>query len=270
MTVVLDTTIRPELLRGRGALSNAVGRYEKQTRVLLDDGWDDGWRADDDSPPPIRTEVIHDSTRTIIARNKSPDISFEQSINPYRGCEHGCIYCFARPTHAYLGMSPGVDFESRLFAKPNAAELLAKELSAPGYVPKVIAMGTNTDPYQPLEKKMRITRSILEVLRDDYVRTARAKGLQEYVIVLKHALRNALLPVVTIIGLELLTLFGGLVVIETVFTIPGIGRYLVDAITHRDYPSVQALVFVISLFVVTVNLLVDIVYGFLDPRIRYG
>ena len=117
----------------------------------------------------------------------------------------------------------------------------------------------------------RMTRSsILEVLRDDYVRTARAKGLQEYVIVLKHALRNALLPVITIIGLELLTLFGGLVVIETVFTIPGIGRYLVDAITHRDYPSVQALVFVIALFVVTVNLLVDIVYGFLDPRIRYG
>ena len=117
----------------------------------------------------------------------------------------------------------------------------------------------------------RMTRSsILEVLRDDYVRTARAKGLREYVIVLKHALRNALLPVVTIIGLELLTLFGGLVVIETVFTIPGIGRYLVDAITHRDYPSVQALVFMFALLVVTVNLLVDIVYGFLDPRIRYG
>jgi peptide/nickel transport system permease protein len=117
----------------------------------------------------------------------------------------------------------------------------------------------------------RMTRSsILEVLRDDYVRTARAKGLQEYVIVLKHALRNALLPVVTIIGLELLTLFGGLVVIETVFTIPGIGRYLVDAITHRDYPSIQAVVFMISVFVVTVNLLVDLVYGFLDPRIRYG
>ena len=159
MTIVLNTTIRPEVLRGRGAVSNAVGRYEKQTRVLLDDGWDDGWRADDDAPPPIKTEVIHDATRSIITRNKSPDISFDQSINPYRGCEHGCIYCFARPTHAYLGMSPGVDFESRLFAKPNAAALLAKELSAPGYVPKVIAMGTNTDPYQPLEKKMRITRS---------------------------------------------------------------------------------------------------------------
>jgi peptide/nickel transport system permease protein len=116
----------------------------------------------------------------------------------------------------------------------------------------------------------RMTRSsILEVLRDDYVRTARAKGLQEFVVVLKHALRNALLPVITIIGLELLTLFGGLVVIETVFTIPGIGRFLVDAITHRDYPSIQAVVFMISVFVVTVNLLVDIVYAFLDPRIRY-
>ncbi|HKD47018.1 MAG TPA: PA0069 family radical SAM protein [Rhizomicrobium sp.] len=166
MTTVLDSTIRPDLLRGRGALSNHVGRYEKQTRVLVDDGWDDGWRAEDETPPPLRTEVIHDATRTIIARNTSPDISFDRSINPYRGCEHGCIYCFARPTHAYLGMSPGIDFESRILVKPNAAELLAKELSAPGYVPRTMALGTNTDPYQPLEKKMRITRSILEVLRD--------------------------------------------------------------------------------------------------------
>ncbi len=166
MTVVLSSTIRPELLRGRGALSNHAGRYEKQTRVLVDDGWDDGWRPEDETPPALQTEVIHDASRSIISHNKSPDLSFDQSINPYRGCEHGCIYCFARPTHAYLGLSPGADFESRLFAKPNAAELLAKELSAPGYVPRVIAMGTNTDPYQPLEKKMRITRSILEVLRD--------------------------------------------------------------------------------------------------------
>ena len=134
--------------------------------AATDEGFDDGWRDSDETPPPLRTEVIRDSTRTIIARNKSPDISFDRSINPYRGCEHGCIYCFARPTHAYLGLSPGADFESRLFAKPNAAELLAKELSAPGYVPRTIAMGTNTDPYQPIEKKMRITRSILEVLRD--------------------------------------------------------------------------------------------------------
>src|SRR5580765_7335478 len=166
MTSVLERTIDPALTRGRGALSNTVGRYERQARVLVDDGWDDGWRADDAAPPPLRTEIIRDATRTIIARNSSPDISFDRSINPYRGCEHGCIYCFARPTHAYLGMSPGIDFESRLFAKPNAAELLAKELSAPGYTPKTIAMGTNTDPYQPIEKKMRITRSILEVLRE--------------------------------------------------------------------------------------------------------
>ena len=166
MTTVLNTTADTRLLRGRGALSNASGRYETTRRVLVDDGWDDGWRAEDDAPPPLRTQVMHDATRSIIARNKSPDVSFDQSINPYRGCEHGCIYCFARPTHAYLGLSPGADFESRLFAKPNAAELLAKELSAPGYVPRVIAMGTNTDPYQPIEKKMRITRSILEVLRE--------------------------------------------------------------------------------------------------------
>ena len=164
MTTVLDLTTDQRLLRGRGALSNEVGRYEKHSRVLVDDGWDDGWRDDDLAPPPLRTEVLRDATRTIIARNNSPDISFDRSINPYRGCEHGCIYCFARPTHAYLGMSPGADFESRLFAKPNAAQLLAKELSAPGYIPRVIAMGTNTDPYQPIEKKMRITRSILEVL----------------------------------------------------------------------------------------------------------
>src|ERR1019366_9360356 len=127
---------------GRGALSNASGRFEKETRFQEDDGWD----LPEDLPP-LRTHVARESAKTIIARNDSPDISFDQSINPYRGCEHGCVYCFARPTHAFLGLSPGADFESRLFAKPNAAELLAKELSAPGYVPKVIAMGTNTDPY---------------------------------------------------------------------------------------------------------------------------
>jgi DNA repair photolyase len=161
MTMVLDMTADTRRLRGRGALSNASSRYDRETRVLVDDGW-----QNDDELPPLKTEVMRDSSRTIITRNNSPDISFSQSINPYKGCEHGCIYCFARPTHAYLGLSPGADFESRLFAKPNAAELLARELSAPGYVPKTIAMGTNTDPYQPTEKRMRITRSILEVLRD--------------------------------------------------------------------------------------------------------
>jgi DNA repair photolyase len=161
MTTVLNFTADPRRLHGRGALSNAVSRYDTAKRALFDDGWER-----DDELPPLKTEVIVDATRSIIARNDSPDISFSQSINPYRGCEHGCIYCFARPSHAYLGMSPGVDFETRLFAKPNAAELLAKELSSPNYVPQVLAIGTNTDPYQPIEKRLRIMRSVLEVLRD--------------------------------------------------------------------------------------------------------
>lgn len=163
MATVLDITADTRRLHGRGAVSNAAGRYEKQTRFLIDDGWNE---AGDEPLPPLKTEVIRDSSRTIIAHNKSPDISFNQSINPYRGCEHGCIYCFARPTHAYLGMSPGIDFETRLFAKPDAAALLRKELMAPGYKPQVIAMGTNTDPYQPIERRMRITRSILEVMAE--------------------------------------------------------------------------------------------------------
>jgi DNA repair photolyase len=160
MTTILDITADPKRLRGRGAVSNASGRYEKQTRVLVDDGWN----SEDDEESSLKTEILRDSSRTIITRNNSPDISFSQSINPYKGCEHGCIYCFARPTHAYLGFSPGADFESKIFTKPNAAELLRKELSAKTYVPKVLAIGTNTDPYQPVEKKLRIMRSILEVL----------------------------------------------------------------------------------------------------------
>ena len=127
------------------------------------EGFEDGWDLDDE-PPPLRTEVIVERPRTIITRNDSPDISFDHSINPYRGCEHGCSYCFARPTHAFQGLSSGLDFETRIFAKPNAAELLERELSAPGYVPKTIALGANTDPYQPVERDLRITRGILEVL----------------------------------------------------------------------------------------------------------
>src|SRR5947207_12567107 len=148
MTTVLDTTADPRRLRGRGALSNASGRYERESRVLFDDGWSD---ARDDEPPPLKTEVLIDTTRTIIARNNSPDISFQQSINPYRGCEHGCIYCFARPTHCYLGHSAGLDFETKLYAKINAAELLERELANPRYGPKYIALGADTDPYQPIE-----------------------------------------------------------------------------------------------------------------------
>ena len=160
MTTVLDISADPRRLRGRGAVSNASGRYEKQMRVLVDDGWN----AEEETETSLKTEILRDTSRTIITRNQSPDISFEQSINPYKGCEHGCIYCFARPTHAYLGMSPGADFESKIFAKPNAAELLRRELSSPKYVPKVLAIGTNTDPYQPIERKLKIMRSILEVL----------------------------------------------------------------------------------------------------------
>ncbi|MGH6871050.1 MAG: PA0069 family radical SAM protein [Rhizomicrobium sp.] len=167
MTTVLDITADPRRLHGRGALSNAAGRYERQTRVLVDDGWSGETAPDPDfEAPSLKTEILRDTSRTIITRNNSPDISFSQSINPYKGCEHGCIYCFARPTHAYLGLSPGADFESKIFAKPNAAELLRKELSSPKYVPQVLAMGTNTDPYQPIERKLRIMRSVLEVLHE--------------------------------------------------------------------------------------------------------
>jgi DNA repair photolyase len=162
MTGILTAAADPRLLKGRGARSNDASRYDAQRRVGFDDGWNEG----DETPPPIKTEVMRDSTRTIIARNTSPDISFNQSINPYRGCEHGCIYCFARPTHAFLGLSPGLDFESKLLAKPDAAKLLEAELRKPSYKPQVIAMGTNTDPYQPIEREWRITRSILQVLAE--------------------------------------------------------------------------------------------------------
>ncbi len=154
-----EVTVESERRRGRGALSNASGRYEPVARIKLDDGW-----QTIEELPPFKTTVTIDSARKIITRNDSPDLSFDRSINPYRGCEHGCVYCFARPTHAYLGLSPGLDFESKLFAKPEAAKLLERELSAPGYVPRTIAIGTNTDPYQPIEREHQVMRRILEVL----------------------------------------------------------------------------------------------------------
>lgn len=144
--------------RGRGVLSNASGRFEPTKREAFDDGWEA------DELPPLKTTVLLESPKTIITRNQSPDISFDRSINAYRGCEHGCSYCFARPSHAYMGLSSGLDFETQLFAKPNAADLLERELAAPHYKPRVIAIGTNTDPYQPIERQHRITREILEVL----------------------------------------------------------------------------------------------------------
>ena len=148
-----------ERRRGRGSGVNPSGRFEALSRHVFDDGWNSL-----EELPPFKTDVQVEKPRTIITRNDSPDISFDRSINPYRGCEHGCVYCFARPSHAYMGLSPGLDFETRLFAKPNAAQLLERELSRPGYTPRVIAIGTNTDPYQPLERGYRLMREILEVL----------------------------------------------------------------------------------------------------------
>jgi DNA repair photolyase len=148
-------------LKGRGAVSNGTGRYEQLKTEAVYDGWSE---EEDEELPKLRTTLTRDTTKTIIARNSSPDVPFDRSINPYRGCEHGCVYCFARPTHAYLGLSPGLDFETKLFFKPDAARLLERELRKPKYDCQVMAMGTNTDPYQPVEKSLRITRSILEVL----------------------------------------------------------------------------------------------------------
>jgi len=156
----MPATIRPR--KGRGAASNDSGRFEAERRIAVDDGWG---TADED-PPPLTTTLTVDATRTIIARNDSQDIGFDRSINPYRGCEHGCIYCYARPSHAYLGLSPGLDFESRLFYKPEAAALLAGELGRKGYSCRPVALGSNTDPYQPVERRLGVTRAILQVLRD--------------------------------------------------------------------------------------------------------
>jgi DNA repair photolyase len=154
-----DSDIVQDRRRGRGAQTNISGRYEPLAR----EAFDDEWRSLEELPP-LRTEVQIERARKIITRNQSPDISFDRSINPYRGCEHGCSYCFARPTHANMGLSPGLDFESKLFVKPDAAKLLEKELAAPGYEPRTIAIGTNTDPYQPIEREWRVMRGILEVL----------------------------------------------------------------------------------------------------------
>ncbi|MBE7198756.1 MAG: PA0069 family radical SAM protein [Parafilimonas terrae] len=154
------STPRPEGRRGRGATANPTGRYEPARRDRFEDGWEPA------APSPLRTEVRAERSASIIARNTSPDIPFDRSVNPYRGCEHGCIYCYARPTHAYLGLSPGLDFESRLITKPEAAELLTRELAAPGYRPDTIALGTATDPYQPIEREHRLTRAVLEVLAE--------------------------------------------------------------------------------------------------------
>ena len=153
------------VVRGRGALSNRSGRYESWSREAVDDGWGSLDEALDEIES-VATTVEVDATRRIIARNESPDVPFDRSINPYRGCEHGCIYCYARPTHAWLGLSPGRDFETKLFFKPDAVGLLRRELRAGRYHPAPIALGANTDPYQPIERRFRVTRGILELLKE--------------------------------------------------------------------------------------------------------
>ena len=147
--------------KGRGARTNASGRYEP----VVHEVFDDGWTAEDETPAPLRTTLTPEHARTIITKNTSPDIGFDRSINPYKGCEHGCIYCYARPSHAWMGLSPGLDFESRLFFKPEGPRLLEQELSARKYVCKRIHIGGNTDPYQPVEREQKITRGLLQVLQ---------------------------------------------------------------------------------------------------------
>ncbi|PPD17653.1 MAG: radical SAM protein [Methylobacter sp.] len=151
---------KPLIYKGRGSISNADGRFEKQQH----EAFDDGWSSLDEDLPPLATEVITDTSKSLITYNESPDIPFDRSANPYRGCEHGCVYCFARPSHAYLGLSPGLDFETKILIKPDAAAILRNELGKRSYRCATLALGTNTDPYQPLERQHRIMRQILEVL----------------------------------------------------------------------------------------------------------
>jgi DNA repair photolyase len=153
-------SLQPPPPHGRGAVSNASGRFESR----VSEAADDGWSIEDPAPPLLRTTVTPEKARTIITRNDSPDVGFDRSINPYRGCEHGCIYCYARPAHAYMGLSPGLDFESKIFFKPGAGKLLERELSAATYSPATIHIGGNTDPYQPQERTLRVTREILETM----------------------------------------------------------------------------------------------------------
>lgn len=163
--------------RGRGATFNPEGRFETRAREIFDDGWSE----DEEAPRQVPTVVVEQQARSIIARNDSPDVPFEQSVNPYQGCEHGCVYCYARPSHAYLNLSPGIDFETRIFAKANAAQLLRAELARPGYRCSPIALGANTDPYQPAEREHRITRAVLEVLagcRHPFTITTKGAGVE--------------------------------------------------------------------------------------------
>jgi DNA repair photolyase len=210
LPLVPDQTLPNQAMKGRGAVSNPPGRYELGERPLEDDGWSHpSGRAGgdpDSEPPTLATTVGIDSSRTIMAHNQSPDVPFDRSVNPYRGCEHGCIYCFARPTHAYLGLSPGLDFESRLFAKPDAAKLLARELRKPGYTPDVLALGAVTDVYQPIERQFRITRSVLKVLSDFNhpvgITTKSARVLDDLDLIADMAKRSLVMVSISVTSLD--------------------------------------------------------------------
>jgi len=185
--------VLPGARRGRGATFNPAGRFERTSREPFDDGW--GSLAELARSPAPATEVHPDTAKSVLTRNDSPDIGFDRTLNPYRGCEHGCIYCYARPSHAYLGLSSGLDFETKIFAKHDAAELLRRELARPGYRPDVLVLGSNTDPYQPIERRLAITRGVLEVLleaRHPFAITTKGAGILRDLDLLAEAARLGL------------------------------------------------------------------------------
>lgn len=193
-SIAMSARLPPHGFKGRGALTNPHNRFDRQHAEPVDDGW-----HQDDPPESLATELIEDRSRSVIARNDSPDIGFDQSINPYRGCGHGCIFCYARPSHAYLGFSPGLEFETKLTYKPDAASLLREELGRPGYRCKFIMLGSNTDPYQPVERQLGITRAILEVLaetRHPVAITTRSAMLLRDLDLLERMARQNLVSVV--------------------------------------------------------------------------
>ena len=191
------------LPRGRGAVSNADGRYERLRHEIADDGWES---EAEDEPRKMRTQVLDDTSKSIIAKNDSPDIGFDRSINPYRGCEHGCVYCYARPSHAWLGYSPGLDFETILLAKRDAGALLRQALARPAYRPKLIAIGTNTDPYQPIERELKIMRDVLETLAEARhpvsITTKSATVLRDLDLLQELASHNAVHVTISVTSLD--------------------------------------------------------------------
>jgi DNA repair photolyase len=246
---MVAVTVDRERRRGRGARSNTSGRFDGDQREEVDDGWGSLGSLD-----RFKTEVREEQARTIISTNESPDISFDRSINPYRGCEHGCIYCYARPTHAYLGHSPGLDFETKLTAKINAAEVLERTLAHPSYVPKTIALGSNTDPYQPIERDRGITRGILEVL---------AKANHPVGIVTKSAL--------VVRDLDLLAPMAQRGLVKVALSITTLDRKIARAMEPRAATPARRLDAIAQLTaagVPTAVMVAPIVPGLTDPEIE--